>query len=597
MAAVDPTTDPREVQLRRLAQELAVAREDFRKQRAKQQAELAEQRAELASRRAEVGQLQAAARADRYRARNLYKRLKARSEAEAAAAVARVTAERAEVDRREERLRAEQDALAKEREEFAVQVAEHQKRLQAAWDQLTENQRRLLADREQAETWIASQTAEIDRRTTALDERHSQQGARQAAMEARCASLVAEIAGLEARALNTRSVLKHLEERRARMEGELGGGTTAPGAALAVADSPATAHVGSGKAVDKLMADLQSGEQQLHRDRAKLSAVEAELVRREGDLGDQRAILVEQVAALVAARQNWQSSELTTVGELESLATALRARELAADERERLIGAADKSRREKEQELWELRAKVETWQSALTDHEASLATHRGRVMADLLDKREQLVQWEISLDEVARAWGELRLRERDHLNDELAATADTRERYARRVAEIDALVEKLSDELNRIAPMALAAEEAVASGAVGKRRVKALRKRWERMFGRLRSDLDSRRVALSVESLEAEERTKALREATAELAARMGDAADLRRQSDLGALAAGRAADEMDWSAVEPTPAEGVVLELRREVDDLAAELMPMSQPAQSASPAARPSTLVAKVA
>jgi chromosome segregation ATPase len=575
MAAVDPTTDPREVQLRKLAQELAVAREDFRKQRAKQQAELAEQRAELASRRAEVGQLQAAARADRYRARNLYKRLKARSEAEAAAAVARVAAERVELERREERLTAERDALTTEREEFAAHTTEHQARLQAAWDQLTENQRRLLADREQAEAWIASQTAELDRRGNALDERQTHQGARQAAMEARSATLVAEIAGLEARALNTRSVLKHLEERRARLEVELAGGT-APASNALVLDATVSASVAPGKPVDRLLTELQAGEQQLHRDRAKLSAVEAELVRREGDIGDQRAILAEQVAALMAARQNWQSSELSTVGELESLATALRARELAADERERLIAAADRGRREKEQELWELRTKVETWQSALTDHEASLATHRGRVLADLLEKRQQLVQWEVSLDEVARAWGELRAREQKHLADELADTADTRERYTRRLAEVDKLVEKLSDELNRIAPMALAAEEAVASGTVGKRRVKAMRKRWERMFARLRSDLDARRVALSVESLEAEERTKALREATADLTARMGEAAHLRRETDLEQLASGRATDELDWSAVEPTPAEGLVLELCREVDDLAADILPM---------------------
>jgi hypothetical protein len=136
-------------------------------------------------------------------------------------------------------------------------------------------------------------------------------------------------------------------------------------------------------------------------------------------------------------------------------------------------------------------------------------------------------------------------------------------------------VEKLSDELNRIAPLALAAEEALAAKQVRKRRVRVMRRRWERMFARLRSDLDTRRVALSVEMLEAEERTRTMREATAELTARMADATGLRRERDLTALASGRATDDMDWAEIEPTPAEELVLELRREVDDLAADVLP----------------------
>jgi len=572
--------DPREEQLRRLAQELAISREDFRKTRAKQQTELSEQRAELAARRAEVGQLQAAARADRFRARNLFKRLKVRSEAEATAAGQKVAAERADLERREDRLREEVETLARERHEFAEQTAEHQKRMQAAWDQLNENQRRLLDDREQAEAWIASQTSALDRRAATLDQKQGQMVSRQAVMDSRAASLVAEIAGLEARALNTRAVLKHLEDRRARAEADLAAGTATPTTALVWDAQPSDALAPVGKPVDRLLAELQSGEQQLHRDRARLSAALSEMDRRETDLGDQRAVLVEQVAALVAARQSWQSSEVSTVGELESLATALQARELAADERERLLTTADRSRREREQELWDLRAKVEQWQSSLAAHEASLATHRGRVDADLMTKREHLVKWEVSLDEVARAWADLRERERKHLADELAETADIRGRYARRLTEVDKLAERLVIELDRLAPVALAMEEAAESGAAGKRRVRVMRKRWEKVFARVRTELDARRVALSVESLEAEERTKSLHEATTDLAERMASAADLRRRNDLDALAAGHAVDDMAWDAPEEAPPEEMVLELRREVDDLAGELLPLPTPA-----------------
>lgn len=570
--------DPREEQLRRLAQELAVSREEFRKARAKQQAELAEQRAELAARRAEVGQLQAAARADRFRARNLHKRLKTRAEAEAAAAGQKVATDREELEQREARLRDEAECLQREREEFAAQVAAHQARLSDAWEQLTENQRRLLVDREQAEAWIATQTSTLDRRAASLDEKQGHAQARQAALEARAASLVSEIAGLEARALNTRAVLKHLEERRARTEAEVAASTAIPSTGV-VWDAQDLGGVAPARPVDRLLTELQAGEQQLHRDRARLSAVEAALDRRETDLGDQRAILVEQVAALVSARQTWQSTEIATVGELESLATALRARELAADERDRLLLAADRGRRDREQQLWDLRAKIEAWQASLAAHEAALATHRGRIEADLLAKREHLVKWEVSLSEVARAWADLRDRERRHLADELAETADTRARYARRLAEVDKLAERLVAELDRLAPFALAMEEAAATGAAGKRRVRLMRRRWERAFGGLRKELDARRVALSVEALDAEERTKALRDATAELTARMADAAAARRQDDLTALAAGHAVDDLAWDAPEPTPAEEVVLELRREVDDLAVEVLTLPVP------------------
>jgi hypothetical protein len=298
---------------------------------------------------------------------------------------------------------------------------------------------------------------------------------------------------------------------------------------------------------------------------------------------------VEQVAALVAARQTWQSSEESTVGELEGLATALRARELAADERERLLMTADRTRRDRERELWDLRAKVEAWQAALAGHEGVLATHRGRIDADLLAKREHLVKWEVSLDEVARAWADLRDRERKHLADELTETADTRSRYARRLAEVDKLAERLVIELDRLAPVALAMEEAAESGAAGKRRVRVMRRRWEKVFARVRTDLDARRVALSVEALDAEERTKALREATTELTGRMAEVAEFRRHRDLDELAAGHAADDMAWDAPEPTPPEDVVLELRREVDDLANDVLtePAPEPATAVSRAA----------
>lgn len=510
------------------AEQLSAAREAFRQERDRERAELDKQRAEIEKRNERLKATRAEVRADRDKMRATYhrylKRMKARWSTERLA----VAGARAAVDRDRAEVAREREQLEHDRTRQTEQLAEYRLRLQQAWELLAENQKRLLADRQQAEAWTAQQTATADRRMRQSLEREQRLNDSLSGLEGRRAAAAAEIAGLETRAANLREVVKRLEDQRAKGEGP------PTDAALVVKLEPPPVQFGLTPATDQVLAGIHETSQAVARERSKLAAEHSHLDRQAVALHDQRAILAEQVTALAVARHQWQQTEHRLLSEMEELARQVRLRELAADDRERQLADADAHRREQESQLAELRLKLERWQAALAAYEAAAGADRDRADHELTTRRAELDKRASALEAVRGVWLAMRDQERAALEVELKAVADDRERLAH--------MSELADRA-RLAYLQEAA--AVASGQIadaessGKssRRARVLRKRWESRFEQYQKDLAHRLDAAKAEATRADSRVKELHAAVIEATTRHAAATDAQAAADRQKLA------------------------------------------------------------
>jgi chromosome segregation ATPase len=255
------------------------------------------------------------------------------------------------------------------------------------------------------------------------------------------------------------------------------------------------------------MASLMEGEQELVRERQKLQIAREDLARRETALENEKAILAEQIAALSEARQSWNHAELHNLNELETLTRALKAREHAADERDRQAIIHERRRQDQEQELIQLREKMEAWQNALLEHEHAARQAREQANADLEARKSQILNWEQSVEQIIRSWNELREQERTQLRTELDRWTIARQRYEVALTQLDDTRERYLEETRNAAALALSLEEAnPTAGPKADRRMRVLRKKWEKHFDRFRNELDKRRAECAADSEEAAER-------------------------------------------------------------------------------------------
>jgi hypothetical protein len=483
-------------------------RENHESQQAKEWAALVEEKAELDRRAIRIERLKRQAEADREKARRVYQRYLKRMRTRWIAERKSAASERAELARNRARLTAEQERFEFELQRRTTQLNEYKTRLTSAWELLSENQRRLLADRQQAEAWLAERTATIERQQRLIQDRANRETDTVGRLDARVGSLLTEIAGLEARAANTRGILRQLEMQRA--EAEAKGSSSAPGSAierLTISLETERFHPAISQEADRLLTELNESSQAANRERIKLTAVREQLDREADDLADQRAVLTEQVAALAAARDLWHSNEHTTVVELESLARAVRGKEQEIEERERGQLEAERQRRSREYDLWQLRTKLEGWQAALAAHESAAFADRDRVENELSDRHEQLTRWEASLAKVQKAWTFLREKEKDHLNDELAHWAEARHHVLVTTTHAEKTRTQLLSDLAELATNKMVAEE---SSLAEPRRLRVLKKRWESHFNKLKKELEFQAKTAKADLTRAEERWQEL---------------------------------------------------------------------------------------
>lgn len=511
-----------------LAEQLTAAREAFRKERDRERAELDKLRADLDRRAERLKATRAEVRTARDKMRATYRRYLKRMKAKWSAERLAVAAARGAVDHDRADLTRQREQFQHDRNRQTEQLHEYKRRLHEAWELLAENQKRLLADRQQAEAWAAQQTTTADRRMRESLEREQRLNDSISGLEGRRAAATAEIAGLETRAANLRAVVKRLEEQRAKGE------SLPTDAALVVKLEPPAVQFGLTPDADQLLSGLHETSQAVARERAKLAGERDHLDRTAVHLHDQRAILAEHVAALAVARQQWQATEHQLLTEMEELTRQVRLRELAADDRERLIADADARRQQQEHELADLQAKLERWQASLAAYEAAAGADRDRADGQLTTRQAELERRAAALEAVRGVWIAMRDQERAALEVELKAVADDRERLAHESEMADRARLAYLDEAAKLAAVQLAEEKRKGKES---RRVRVLRKRWESRFTQFQQDLSKRQEAAMAECERADARVRELHAAVIEATTRHAAATDAQAAADRARLA------------------------------------------------------------
>ncbi len=426
---------------------------------------------------------------------------------------------RADAEAAEARFREFHARKKDELDRRAAEAEQNAARLKAAWELLAESQRRAIADRQQAEDWLARERDALDLRTKMFHDQQRLFEAERRVPDAPQPHLLAEIAGLEVRATHLRRGIAELESRRDKSLAD--GGETR--SAVALAAQPGLR--GQAQHVDGLLVELT-------REKRELSQARAELARHADDLADQRAILAEQIAALVGARDLWQTAEAQTAEELHAIALGVRLGEQSLDARERDLLAAERRRRSEDHALVELRFKLETWQIALASRESSVQTDADKLDECTSVRNGALDHRETTLEATAAAWSELRGQELAFYRAELDRIAVAE---ADRAAEVAELRQSRDDLAERI--RAVAARELAAVGlrpSTNTRRGRILERRWTAHLRREEKRLAQRELKIESARLDLADRVRRLQSDTENhLARQMADTTDrMARQWD-----------------------------------------------------------------
>ncbi len=330
-----------------------------------------------------------AADRERTRAGKLAARLARKMRHSLDAARAALDADRAAVDAKVAKLNAA-------RSEFHAATAADRDRRAAAWADLAARQKRLAAEWEETNRFHAEQSAELDARAADLAGRAGADAAAKAELQREVAALREEAAALDARVRNSRQVVDDLEHRRADARADALApaaprGVEPPGEVMVALDRGADRDIG------KWVAELDQRDERQRLERAAVHALFATVSKDKAELADRRRVLAEQFAQLAAARAQWQEAERATVAEMEHLARTLRRREADLDARDQRLTRADGRRREDAHALWQLRLRLEAWQSKLVAYEMQCHTEREALEADFNRRAAALARHELLL--------------------------------------------------------------------------------------------------------------------------------------------------------------------------------------------------------
>jgi hypothetical protein len=218
---------------------------------------------------------------------------------------------------------------------------------------------------------------------------------------------------------------------------------------------------------------------------------------------------------------------------MEELTRQVRLRELAADDRERLLADADARRQQQEHQLADLQVKLERWQASLAAYEAAAGADRDRADGQLTTRQAELERRASALEAVRGVWIAMRDQERAALEVELKAVADDRERLAHESAMADRARLAYLDEAAKLAAVQLAEEKRKGKES---RRVRVLRKRWESRFTQFQQDLSKRQEVAKAECERADARVRELHAAVIEATTRHAAATDAQAAADRARL-------------------------------------------------------------
>lgn len=324
---------------------------------------------------------------ERARAKKLVARLSRKLQHTFDAERAKLDAERAEFELRVTKFNAVQSRFNAE----SAEVAERQR---LAWADVAARQKRLDAEHDEANRYHTAQSAALDARAEALAAREKTASDARGKLQREVTALREEVTALDARVRNARATIEELERQRA----ELRAAALAP---TAVGEAPGELLVALDRTADRDLnrwsAELAEREQRLNLERSALQSLCDALSTDKDSLADRRRVLAEQFAQLAAARAQWQEAERVTLAEMELLAHTLRRREAELDARASRLNRADARRREDAYDLWQLRLRLEAWQSKLVAYEMRWHTEREHMEADLACRAEAVLRREAAL--------------------------------------------------------------------------------------------------------------------------------------------------------------------------------------------------------
>lgn len=329
---------------------------------------------------------------ERARAKRLAARLSRKLQHTFDAERAKLDAERTEFELRVAKFNATQSRFNTE----SAEVAERQR---LAWADVAARQKRLDAEHDEANRYHTEQATALDARATELTTREKAATDIKGKLQREVAALREEAAALDARVRNARATIEELERQRAELRATALAPTNpeAPSELLVALDRSAD------RDLDRWAAELADREQRLNLERSAVQALCSTLATDKDTLADRRRVLAEQFAQLAAARAHWQEAERVTLAEMEGLAHTLRRREAELDARAARLNRADARRREDAYDLWQLRLRLEAWQSKLVAYEMRWHTEREHMESDLSRRVEAVLRREAELPHSAGA--------------------------------------------------------------------------------------------------------------------------------------------------------------------------------------------------
>ncbi|HEV3438237.1 MAG TPA: hypothetical protein VG122_12810 [Gemmata sp.] len=534
------------------------------------------EREQLAAERAEADRLLAEARAThreanriRDRAKRLAGRFVRRVKHQHGVESQQLEERAARLDADRNRFTAEMTRFETIRSEFNSNAAAARDRLRDAWAAVRTQQKRMAGEWIEANRRFSEENAILNTRAAELARQEKIQTDNRARIEAETAGFREEATSLEARIENARTSLAELEVRRDRARAELLG-TELPGELSTAADSE----------------DLLEREHVFASEITTVASLKTSLEQESADNNDRQRIVAEQLTMLAEARAKWQRAEQQTVIEMEQLARELGQRERELNIREQRLIRADIRRRDEAYDLWQLRLRLEAWQTKLTAFEMRWHTEREQMEADLDRRITIITRRETELEETFGAWEKARASERERLQAELELWADDRKRLTTATADFDHQRHELLGELSRHAARALAAEELVTKAVQDSgsdraiRRLAVLRKRWEWVFDQKAREIDRRRAETTVERATIDERYRELHALLMDVTKRE---AAVNNQETANLQKKGTTLEELTnggaISATKPPSSSIELTALRNEVERLATMLFEVELP------------------
>jgi hypothetical protein len=256
------------------------------------------------------------------------------------------------------------------------------------------------------------------------------------------------------------------------------------------------------------LAQLHHWDREITRERQKLTHQRTELERREADLADGRALLAEQVARLGAMRDHRQENEQAFVQELEQLARSLHVRELALHARERDLERTQQQQDTERSVLERERNRLAEWSTSVTQKAEKLSLERDRELYAAREARNRLIERETALKALVDQWTAERQSEREAFQSECQTVMAKERQLNQAWLGCDRLRKELLADAARIAEQSLAVEQLTAEATrKAPRRLRILRRAWERHFERFRRDAEHRLAQLQQQIQHAESTT------------------------------------------------------------------------------------------